>query len=238
MPLTQVIGWRGSGKTIFLLLMALKYSMEVGKEIHANFSIKVSNFIKLKLTNLLYYYHEKMVLGDEFYGLANARRSMSILNIFLEFVVLQLRKTRTNIFITVQQLRTVDVIYRDEWDYRVYCDRVSNGHKNWRHWDFVFEIHCKRTGTHSTKLFTYESAKKYFALYNTNEIVVPKFQSRIEHEILSGEKGELMKRAKEILEIVRNDIKKPTLKAVKYALMNNDFHPIWGDVVHLELTEG
>ena len=54
MPLTQVIGWRGSGKTIFLILVALKYSKEVGKEIHANFSIEVSNYIKLKLTNLLY----------------------------------------------------------------------------------------------------------------------------------------------------------------------------------------
>ena len=39
MPLTQVIGYRGSGKTIFCLIMAFLYRMKIGKEIYANFCI-------------------------------------------------------------------------------------------------------------------------------------------------------------------------------------------------------
>ncbi len=38
-------------------------------------------------------------------------------NLFLSYIVFQLRKTKRNIFVTVQEVSSIDIRYRRQWDY-------------------------------------------------------------------------------------------------------------------------
>lgn len=227
MPLTLIEGWRGDGKTIFSLFMA-------GRSIrpaYSNVTFKIPNYIKFGLINLLNLPKHIELIMDEGYQMIDSRISMSYVNVGASHIAFQLRKTDTNIYLTVQQLGTIDKRYRGEWDYVVHCERINNGEKAWQHWDFGYTIYDKRWGTINPWYINYKHAEQYFKYFDTNQIIEPRNKSRIEYEILKTEPIELIYRAKEITKEIIN--KEPKLTSKKRAkidicLMEHNFDAIWG----------
>lgn len=236
MPLTQVIGYRGSGKTLFTTIINLilkKYYPD--RLTYSNYELfNCKQYKKLHLVDLLKLPKDIELIMDEGYAIIHSRLSMSYINIMAGFLAFQLRKTNTNIFITMQQLFTIDKIYRREWDYRVYCERTPNDNENWREWDFFYEIHDKKKGNMTQVVLPFETAKEYFNYYDTFEIIEPRNKSRMEYEMLKSDKILLMKRAKEIAEKIRTSIRKDTREGIEHALLNNGFDDCWTKIVYLE----
>lgn len=235
-PLTQLIGQRGTGKTFFIIrLLANIKKFYDSLPVYANFNIKCKNFHKLSLITLLDLPPNIFLAMDEAYSMIHSRLSMSYVNIFAGYIAFQLRKTSTQIFVTMQQLRTIDVIYREEWDYRVYCDRLPNQYTNWKLWDFLYEIHDRRRQSITKRVVFFEESLPYFSLYNTNEIIEPRNKSRIRYELLSSEPELLSKESLRIAGIIKPKIKKLTKDETEWALKRSGFDKIWAKDVFIEL---
>jgi len=171
---------------------------------------------------------------DEAYNLINARLSMSYVNIYAGHIAFQIRKTATLIFITMTQLRTVDILYREEWDYRIYCERLPNEEEDWRLWDFLFEIHDKRREKFTTWTVNYETAEKIFDSYNTNEIIQPRYKSRIEYEFLISDPKILAQRSLDIAKKIKPILRTNTKDEIEWGLKRSGFDKCWKNDVYIE----
>ena len=80
---------------------------------------------------------------DEGYTLLEARTSAKYINLFLSYMVFQLRKTERNIFVTCQEVSSIDIRYRRQWDYYVQCSRVFDDIDS-NLWDFKYKIFDKK----------------------------------------------------------------------------------------------
>ena len=83
MPLTLIEGYRGSGKTLFAVIITRNSK----RPIYSNFRIKHRNYNKLKLYNLLSLPRHIEVIMDEGYSLIDSRISMSYVNIFAGYLL-------------------------------------------------------------------------------------------------------------------------------------------------------
>lgn len=212
--------------------------LEMSKRpIYSNFKIDYPNYHKLDLITLLDIPNEIEFVGDEFYTMVDARNSMSHVNVFAGYISFQLRKTLTNIYITMIQLGSIDIRYRLEWDYLVECKRVSNGEEDWHLWDFLYVVYNNREKFVVPVIVSYEDAKPYFDKFNTYEIIKPMNISRLEHAILEKKPELEYARGLEILQVIKKDIRKTDKKGIKSALMRNGYDKIWADTVDIVMND-
>ena len=233
MPLTIVVGERGSGKNTFIVMM-LEMS---NRPIYSNFEIDYPTYNKLDLITMLDLPNGIEFVGDEFYTIIDARNSMSHINVFAGYISFQLRKTLTNIYISMIQLASIDIRYRMEWDYLVQCQRIPNDNLDWHFWDFGYVIYNNRLGVAIAVVVSYEDAKPYFEKFDTNEIIKPVNLSRLEHAILVKNPPLQYERGVEIYSDIKKDIRKNNKKGLKSALMRGGYDPIWIDVCDLVMNE-
>ena len=172
---------------------------------------------------------------DEGYTLLESRTSAKYINLFLSYIVFQLRKTKRNIFVTVQEISSVDIRYRMQWDYYVKCERVYDPNIVSELWDFKYKIYDKKKKGVCIWILPYNEAKKSFNLFDTNEIVPVSAKSRIEYELLKTEPEQLILKALNLAKIVKNKIKNITKESVKFALMIQGFDAVWHNSVYIIL---
>ncbi|MBA7494957.1 hypothetical protein ES702_05535 [subsurface metagenome] len=231
MPLTLVLGPRGSGKTYFIVEV-LSASQRL---IYSNFKIKFKNYKRLKLLDLLFLPKHIELVMDEFYSIADSRSSMSYVNVLCSYIAFQLRKTDTQIFITAQQLGSIDIRYRNEWDYVVLCNRIQNESEDWHFWDFGFVIFDKRTNTSNKWVIPYIHAKENFHLYDTNEIIEPRNKSRISYEFYKSEPKKLFLQGIKFAKIIKSNSNISTKEKIELALLKNNIDPVWTKLCYLIL---
>lgn len=232
MPLTLVLGPRGSGKNTFMNKV-VKRSV---RPVYSNFKMNHPNYRHLSYGGLLFIPKHIELLMDEFYNLADSRKSMSVFNIFCSYIAFQLRKTDTNIFVSAQQLGSIDIRYRNEWDYIVICERIDNGNLDWRLWDFGYTVYDKRQGTYRSWMIGYDDIKKTFGDFDTNEIVEPKNKSRLIHDILKNEPRLYLAKGIEICKVIKKNSKVRNQKEIKIALLRNDYDMVWSSLCSLILN--
>lgn len=174
---------------------------------------------------------------DEAYVWLESRTSMKYINIFLTYIVFQLRKTDTNIFITAQDLSTVDIRFRNQYDYIIECERQEE--------DFTYHIKKKKMFIDPSGMIDYElislgkylveydEMKNYFEMYDTNEIIKIPAKSRMEFEILKTEPNLLLDKALEIIEIIKDNISNITQDSIMYTLLLNKIDISWYKIIYL-----
>lgn len=229
MPLTLVIGPRGTGKNVFIV----NITRNTKRLLYSNFKIDHPNYKHLKLINLLALPKHIELIMDEGYTMLESRTSMSSVNIFCSYIAFQLRKTDTSIFVTAQQVGSIDIRYRQEWDYVVICERLDNGKSNWRFWDFLYTIFDKRKGAVSQYEMSYKKAIPLFKLFDTNQIIEPINKSKLVHEILKHEPKVYLKHGKLIANIIKKNSKVNNKDEVKIALLKNGFDQVWANLCYL-----
>ena len=231
MPLTLVLGPRGSGKTYFIVEVLSDFQ----RVIYSNFKLKHAKYIRLRLLDLLFLPKHIALVMDEFYSIADSRNSMSYVNVLCSYIAFQLRKTDTQIFITAQQLGSIDLRYRNEWDYVVICERVQNDKEDWHFWDFGYTIFDKRIGTSSKWIILYSHAKENFHLFDTNEIIEPRNKSRISYEFYKSEPKKLFLQGIKFAKIIKSNSNVRTKEKIELALLKNNIDPIWTKICYLIL---
>ena len=229
MPLTLVLGWRGGGKNVWVVAV----TRQTKRLLYSNFKIDHPNYRHLRLINLLALPKHIELVMDEGYTMIDSRTSMSYVNIFCTYLAFQLRKTDTNIYITAQQLGSIDIRYRNEWDYIVYCERVNNGNADWHFWDFLFTVFDKRKGSVSQWGLSYKKAIPLFSLYDTEQIIEPINKSKLAHEIMKHEPKVYLKQGRVISQIIKKNSRVGTKDEIKIALLKNGFDQVWANLCYL-----
>lgn len=237
------VGQRGSGKTLLLVYLAT----QTKREVFAQFNIRLPNYRELSLSKIMNIPHNSEVYFDEGYIVADSRNSGSSLNKRISHQVFQLRKANRNIHFAVQKFSTLDIRLRIEWDVLIKCARIYN-RRDMEEWDFGYSALIKVPARSPTLeqpfdlveknwIIPYDYAnKKLFRLYDTEEIIAPIDEKRMELDILKQDPEEFERRALEIAEEVSGMVAKPTWASVKYALFKLGYPQDWWEAVYLELN--
>ena len=227
--LTVITGNLGSGKTLFLTILGTVSTKQVISNYNLGFPYKkfsMFDFAEGKYDNAI-------VLIDEAYSILESRNFMSSGNIALSYILFQSRKKSLDLVLTVQLNSTLDVRFRQLADIMITCVGLVK-----RKEEIYFKYILFPRGKIEKNLYLkLENAKKYFNLYDTNQIIQPIKRDKLLAEILNPK--EKMKKVKEIAEIILQKYlgKKITRSTIKYELFKNQFPDSLKDYIFEEIRQ-
>jgi len=200
MTLVLIIGEIGSGKTLFMVLMALS----TDKNILANFHIKHDNFKYLEFDDFLNIPNDADIFIDEAYKWLENRRSSKASNVVISEIKEQRRKTNSTWYVSTQHPNMIDKRFEQYPNVIVQCkSRFPINSKK----DFVYKISYDSPFFHTIyRRLYYRDAVKYFDYFDTNEIVAPENKQKIEYDILSKNPEKFFDKVVELSEIIEEDL--------------------------------
>lgn len=220
--LISVIGLVGSGKTLFLVIMAYILNFFDNRKILSNFFLKTDNYEYLNLDDFIENERDNIIVFlDEAYTYLESRISMSNLNKAMSYMIFQSRKRDLDIYLTAQMFSSIDVRFREQTDVLVKCKRIINEEFN----GFKYIIINIANNKYKTLLLPMNQAKTYFHLYNTYEIIPPYQKEKLVLEILKNiNPDKYFKKIEEIGNILKPKFKKITHESVKTLLLKNKYY--------------
>lgn len=166
MPLCDIYGDLGSGKTILTVYIA---AHEPDLPILHNLgSLRLPNARKLEPEMLMSLPEDKaMVIIDEAYTWLESLVSGSQINRYWTYILFQSRKRGLYFYITAQLPRTINIRFRELSDFTVWCAKVKGG----------FQYTIEKQTVNGTYMKSYQlpfaKAEKYYPLYDTMQVVKP-----------------------------------------------------------------
>lgn len=122
MSITVLIGDKGAGKTLLMTYM-LHQDYLNGKRIISNYKLNFPH--EILNSNMLMHHREELhdaVIGiDEASLYMDSRRSMSEFSVTISYFLFQSRKRSVDVYLTAQQIGSLDVRLRDNCDFIVWC---------------------------------------------------------------------------------------------------------------------
>lgn len=178
MAIIGMEGGLGSGKTI-LMTRYLYKDFKKGRKIYTNYGVKFKHE-KVDMSNILEMHENKFNLRDCSLGIdeitvfADCRRSGSKLNRVISYFILQSRKRNVDIYFTTQNLNMIDFRLMDYMDFQILCKKVKDkatgkekeGYAEYNIYD-IRDINDIKVRKFVLNL------KKYYGLYDTNEVILP-----------------------------------------------------------------
>jgi Lhr-like helicase len=228
--LVSLVGSRGSGKTTFLSYLSTKTK----RTILSNFHLKVKNYKPLNIDVLLNL--EKLnnvdVYLDEAYTWLESRISSSALNRYISYIIFQSRKRNVDIYTTAQMFSSVDLRFREQSDFIIFCNKRSNPNID----NFRYQFINMATMKVRNFIFPYEKASEYFSNFNTNQIIEPNQKGKLEFKILQQNPKRLLIKVKEISKQLEQQLTDYTHPAIKTALLFNGIELGYEQYVYLYLN--
>ena len=120
-----ILGGLGSGKTLFMTILAKM----IAKPIFSNYALKFSDIAvkPLEIEKLFHSeYQNCCVLMDEAYIYLESRISGSEMNRCLSYVLFQSRKRGVILILTAQLSSSVDVRFRELVDIVIHCEKMGD----------------------------------------------------------------------------------------------------------------
>lgn len=164
--LTNISGLLGTGKTLLSVILAQedkKKGTDIKSNFHIDFAEKLNplSLINFELSNC-------SVVLDEAHTIFDSRTSSSPLNRLFGYFFLQSRKRKVTIYLTAQFNHSVEIRIRDICDYNILCCPRKNKKKD----NFRYIVSSCGEIVNDVTL-TYENAKPFFKLYNTEQVIIP-----------------------------------------------------------------
>ncbi len=163
--LVVALGNKGSGKSYLLM----RFGLQSKREVFSNFRIDIPNYKPLDVIDFIELPNNIDVLIDEAYTWLESRTSGFFLNRFLSYILWQSRKRTIDIYLSAQRFRSLDLRFRDEADVLIKCKPREHLESD----DFVYTFLWVADNKRAKFRIPYNEAKKYFANYDTFEIVEP-----------------------------------------------------------------
>lgn len=164
--LVVIYGKLGSGKTAILTALGL-YSEK--RLVYSNYKVDFEEFDKIvKEFNVSLLlkdgYNPSVVLIDEAHDYFESRLSNSIDNILGSKLLFQSRKKGMDLLLTLQEIRTLDIRFRELIDVLIYCENFKDLK--------IFRFIVKTKRNRIVYLVPHERIDLIFKLYDTYEVVV------------------------------------------------------------------
>lgn len=165
MPLINLYGGLGSGKTLFLTMISYINKHSLNMKLVSNFTLKGIKYEKFSLhTYINAGYSNCIIFLDEGYVYLDSRSSQNSSNKLMSYALFQSRKKNVFLFITVQLLFSLDIRYRSLADYCISCENLYT--------KFRYTIfNPKDISTYSQVVLPIEEAENFYEFYDTNEII-------------------------------------------------------------------
>lgn len=158
-----IFGRLGTGKTLLATILAYKYYCR-GWKIYANYRLPFAR--PIQSVGALERLKNAVLVFDEFYLDLEARRSMSLKNLFILKCFMCARKKNVHLIYTAQYPRSVDRRLRCITDLFMFPQHVE---KNGRA-TLLVEVVLPRGSAYTVKI---SNVHLFYQLYDTNEIVEP-----------------------------------------------------------------
>lgn len=217
--LTSILGNLGSGKTLRLALLAKKLK----RPIYSNFKLNIPNYRPLDLVDLIDLETNVNIFIDEAYTWIDSRVSGSAVNRYCSYVILQSRKTFTDVFLTAQMFSTVDVRFRMQSNIIIKCKAIGRQ----RFYKAIVPIKFKYTTINreskakKVQDLYFENAVKYFQTYDTLEIIDSSEREQLEFYLIVKNPRRLKEKVLKISKAIEPDVKKITHPSIKFGLLMN-----------------
>ncbi len=233
MTLWSIIGNLGTGKTLFIVILATSLK----RLIYSNFKIYLPNYRKLELIDLIDLETNVNVFIDEAYAWIDSRASGSAVNRYCSYIVLQSRKTFTDIFLTAQLFGSLDVRFRLQSNVIVYCQKF--GQKEYNNIivpaKFIYRIYNRESQLIQSFDLDFEKAIPYFKLYDTLEIVDSNEKESLEYYLIKNNEKRLKNKVLEYVKALENSnikIKKLTHSSLNFALLINEIPLLYESYIY------
>lgn len=158
--LGAVLGELGSGKTLFLSLLA-KTAEHNKMPIYSNFTLRMKHVKNIDIGDLEMI-RNGLLLIDEAYLWLESRASSSMLNKYISRLIFQSRKRGFDFFISSQLHGAVDLRFRFLEDLTVYACGLNDNEDG-------FEYFIRGWGKVGSYTLPYTVAEKFFPLFDTME---------------------------------------------------------------------
>lgn len=169
-PIFCVLGRRGSGKTLYMTYMAMKYHFEEKKPILCNFHLKgiPYRYITFEdIKGLPEWLNDSVLFLDEIQMWADSYDFLSPNSRVITQLATQIRKRRMTLFYSTQVFTLAPKRLRDQTNFIVYMEPLKTPGVA------KIEIHDHMLGnTLKNKSFSFDG-RSYFGYYDTNEIINP-----------------------------------------------------------------
>lgn len=163
MSVSLIDGWIGKGKTLLMTYFATI----VDKPVYANYQIDIPNFRTLSPEILPEINEPSLILIDEAYTWLESRKSMSNISIYLSYILYQSRKRGLDFILTVQDISSVDIRFRNHADYIIHAEGLK---------DDVYRYSMTRGRKSDRKVnlsLSMDKAKEIYKIYDTMQMVNP-----------------------------------------------------------------
>jgi len=156
------MGKMGAGKTLTMSVLMEYFHHVTGAPLSANYTLKDAKMIE-SLDAVVK--ENAGILGfDEIWLSADSREWGN--NVRLTQWVNQTRKKKMIVFYTTQHIRQVEMRIRNGTDVLIVCEKKGDGH-----WLTFIDYQYRTIGRRY--LIPFESAKKFYSLYDTYEVLKP-----------------------------------------------------------------
>jgi len=230
MTLVNILGEKGSGKTLLATLLATK---ESERPIYSNYTLRLENYHALNPEDLFNLDIPMLVILDEIYAWVESRTSGKPINRYLSYIVFQSRKMNRDFILTEQEYMTFETRLRSQTDVDVYCKKVDLG--------FLY-VFYKNSGFIRYKpkkcLLTFEEAEKIYPIYDTEEIVKPLEMDELLFKISSSKEDisiEIDRIVDEIFEKEDINPKKISKAIVKRICLRENLPRFYEDLIYGEI---
>lgn len=171
-------GGLGSGKTLAVVRYLVK-DYNDGRIIFSNFKLKKIKYKPLDVLEILKLDEGGVSLNnvscaiDEITVFADCRTSMTKLNRFLSYFILQTRKRNVTLYYTTQDFNMVDLRLINHTDIRVVAEKIKKPdgeyYKDYRRYT-IYDLRDLKN--FNWKSFTLKITP-YYDYYDTNEVILP-----------------------------------------------------------------
>ena len=211
--LVVALGNKGSGKSYLLM----RFALQSKRDVFSNFRIDIPNYKPLDVIDFIDLPNDVDVFIDEAYTWLESRTSSFFLNRFLSYILWQSRKRTIDIYMSAQRFRSLDLRFRDEADVIIKCDPRADLKRD----DFVYTFLWVADNKRAKFRITYVDAKKYFANYDTVEIVEPYTKEEFLNKLLEKFPEKRWDKAVKIAKELQHDFDgKEFTHDIVYALMS------------------
>lgn len=217
--LTSVIGNLGSGKTLYLA----RFSTKLKRPIYSNFKLHRPNYRPLDLVDLIGLENNVNIFIDEAYAWIDSRVSGSAVNRYCSYVILQSRKTFTDVFITAQMFSTVDIRFRIQSNILIKCKAIGKQkfYKAIVPIKFRYITINRENNARKIQELYFDDAIKYFNTYDTLEIIDSSEREALEFYLIVKNPRRLKEKVISIAKSIDSDVNKITHPSVKFAMLMN-----------------